>query len=375
MALISKSSREYNVSIRSGSQNYTGLTHYSGDTIIFNIDTSYTPNLSGTPTNCTATLTTTEGSSSSSSTLLVISLDGSSAGSFSLTVQQNYGNRQLNVSGTVPSASYSGSPLVSMSMGEEDVGQSINLELGASATAQISMGDSTVRSLANVSSGTIDIEDFYGKANANPPFGLAISYTSGTNTYTDTAIPANTNGSNNTQITGTALWRRVRLTASANGTFYLHIRGQRDGSSTHYYGDAQVVAYVTDAGGAGETINRLHTSGGIMSGWETYAAGTGSTWDQSSASGVGSTGSSGRFVFKTSNTVTSSQRTGRLSTASFTGAVGYGYFETSQNPGPVSNAYYHARSPSFTLNTGDHVDVYYGVDCQAWQSIKFSLIT
>ena len=346
---------------------------HSGQVITGSGDSAYTPGVSAS-SNCNVTLTVTNGSNVSSTTSWVVDFTSSNAGNFSFTIFQGYASRGLSVSGYYTNVSTT-SAADEMSLGGADTGQSVNLELGNSATSQISMGDSAARALAGVSSGTIDIEDFYGQTNANPPFGLAINYNAGSNTYTDTAIPANTSGSNNTQITGTALWRRVRLTTSSAGTFYLHIRGQRDGSATHYYGDAQVVAYVTKAGGAGETTNILHTSSGIMSGWQTYTAGTGSTWDSSSASSAGTTGSSGRFVFRTTNTPTTSSQTGRLSTASFTGAVGYGYFETSSQGQPASNAYYHARSPSFTLNGGDHVDVYYGVDCQAWQSIKFSLIT
>lgn len=348
---------------------------HSGQVIKGSGDSAYTPQVSAS-SNCNVTLTVVNGSSVPSTTSWVVDFTGSSAGNFSFTIFQGYASRGLSVSGYYTNVVPVGAA-DEMSLGGDETGQSVNLELGNSATAQISMGDSATRALAGVSSGAIDMEDFYGQtaSSANPPFGLAISYTAGSDTYTDTAIPSNTSGNNNTQITGTALWRRVRLTASSSGTFYLHIRGQRDGAATWYYGDAQVVAYVTEAGGAGETINRLHTSGGIMSGWQTYTAGTGSTWDSSSASSVGTAGSVGRFVIRTTNTVTTSSRTGRLSTGSFSGAIGYGYFETSQNPGPVSNAYYHARSPSFTLSSGDHVDVYYGVDCQAWQSIKLSLIT
>lgn len=376
MALITRGSQVAEASLFNQSDSVSGLVPYVGDTVIVNFQGSYTPGISAT-SNCTATIVTTNNSSNPSQSRLTISLASSSTGTFSVGVYQSYGGRSLSVTGTVQSGTYGGPPRSPMSMGGDETGQSINLELGNSATSSINLGDSGLRSLANVPSGAIDIGDFYGTdaSNANPPFGLAISYNAGSNTYTDTAIPANTSGSNNTQITGTALWRRVRLTTSSNGTFYLHIRGQRDGSATHYYGDAQVVAYVTKAGGAGETINRLHTSSGIMSGWQTYMAGTGSTWDSSSASSAGTSGSAGRFVFKTTNTVTGSSQTGRLSTASFSGAIGYGYFETSSQGAPASNAYYHARSPSFTLNGGDHVDVYYGVDCQAWQSIKFSLIT
>jgi len=52
-----------------------------------------------------------------------------------------------------------------ISLGGSTSGQSINLELGQSATAQISLNDTAVRDLAEVSSGAIVVPtDFYGKS-------------------------------------------------------------------------------------------------------------------------------------------------------------------------------------------------------------------
>lgn len=54
-----------------------------------------------------------------------------------------------------------------ISLGGSTSGQSINLELGQSATAQVSMNDTNVRSLAGVSSGAIVMPtNFYGKSAA-----------------------------------------------------------------------------------------------------------------------------------------------------------------------------------------------------------------
>lgn len=51
-----------------------------------------------------------------------------------------------------------------MSMGGSTAGQSINLELGYSATATISLNDTAARTLAKIASGTISLSDFYGKS-------------------------------------------------------------------------------------------------------------------------------------------------------------------------------------------------------------------
>lgn len=378
MALVSKSSEVASANLQSGSDSVSGLEPYVDSTIVINVTTSYTPYVSAS-TNCVANSVTTSGSSTNSQTTLTITFASSSAGTFSVTLYQGYGGRTLSVTGVVQSGTYSDNPKASMSMGGDVEGRSINLELGNSATTQIDLGGAEARGLAEVSSGTIDIEDFYGKEASFGPFNVAITYSS-INSYTDTNIPANTSGSNNTQITGTALWRRLRLTTTSSGTFYLYIRGQRDGTATYYYGDAQVAAYVVDADGSNETINTLDTPTGIMTGWKTYNAGSGSTWDTNSSNWAEAitSGSNGRFTFRSTNSVTGSSSTGRLYNvaANYDGAsnLGYGYFETSGS-NPVSNAYYHARSPSFTLSSGQHLDVYYGVDCQAWQSIKFSIGT
>lgn len=52
-----------------------------------------------------------------------------------------------------------------LSFGGATVGQSINLELGVSATAQASINSTAFRTLAGVPSGAISLSNFYGKAN------------------------------------------------------------------------------------------------------------------------------------------------------------------------------------------------------------------
>ncbi len=53
-----------------------------------------------------------------------------------------------------------------ISLGGATVGQSINLELGQSATAQASINATNFRTLAGVASGTIALSNFYGKSNS-----------------------------------------------------------------------------------------------------------------------------------------------------------------------------------------------------------------
>jgi len=51
-----------------------------------------------------------------------------------------------------------------MSIGGTTTDRSINLELGRSATATSSMGETDLRTLAGVASGAISMDDFYGKS-------------------------------------------------------------------------------------------------------------------------------------------------------------------------------------------------------------------
>jgi hypothetical protein len=58
-----------------------------------------------------------------------------------------------------------------ISLGGSTAGQSINLELGQSATAQVSLNDTNVRTLAGVPTGAIVMPtDFYGKSLATVNF-------------------------------------------------------------------------------------------------------------------------------------------------------------------------------------------------------------
>lgn len=73
-----------------------------------------------------------------------------------------------------------------LSFGGTTVGQSINLELGLSATATASINSTAFRTLAGVPSGQISVSNFYGKSNA---IGWVIN--TGPSDGTGTLIPIN----------------------------------------------------------------------------------------------------------------------------------------------------------------------------------------
>jgi len=72
-----------------------------------------------------------------------------------------------------------------MSIGGTTTDRSINLELGRSATATSSMGETDLRTLAGVASGAISMDDFYGASASLWTTGISTgSRTSGLNVYT-----------------------------------------------------------------------------------------------------------------------------------------------------------------------------------------------
>ena len=66
----------------------------------------------------------------------------------------------------------------SISIGGSTSGRSINLELGRSATASSNLNESSLRSLANRSSGSISLSHFHGKSNVETQTVTVGSHTS-----------------------------------------------------------------------------------------------------------------------------------------------------------------------------------------------------
>ena len=62
-----------------------------------------------------------------------------------------------------------------ISLGGATTGQSINLELGVSATALASINSAPFRNLAGVASGAISLSNFYGKSNITLSGALPIA--------------------------------------------------------------------------------------------------------------------------------------------------------------------------------------------------------
>jgi len=87
-------------------------------------------------------------------------------------------------------------PSGQISLGGPTTGQSIALELGQSGTAQISLGDTVVRTLLGIASGQIDFAAAYGKSNSTTTqkaifgYGYTPAFQSVTNLVSNTGVVA-----------------------------------------------------------------------------------------------------------------------------------------------------------------------------------------
>jgi len=358
----------------------TGLVVDNGETITAVVETYDTPTYIS-PQNCSITINTVgDDSTANNSTPTVTTMVVSFANS-------------VQISGYF-TAQNSSDPAQEMTMSGDNPPNSVQLEIGGVAGKQISLNDYGSRILANGTSATtgydVELLNMYGKTyTPSYPHG---SYNSANDTFTDTDIPApNVVGSisSNTQITGTEYWRRVTLTYTGTaGTKYLHISAQLDGNggtAQYFRGDAQFASYAVN-----DTLYPFELdNGSFQPGWKTMVAvpptaSNPDEWNESESSVITSmnNGSSGRFVIRSINSPTGSQGTGRLYNIAQgfpnnnNTSRGYGFFETSSSTTTfrVSNQYYHAKSPGYYLNTGDTIDVYYGVDCASLAYIKFAII-
>ena len=323
--------------------------------------TSYTPGYNSSASLNVSDVSVVVTNQSSSLSTTQISFSPTASGSFLFILNQAYGSKTLQISGTCDGST---GTIPALSMGGTSNDASIQVEMGQTGSRKISLGQGDVRTLANKSTGAVSILDCYGKEAT----WSHIPITTDSDNYVQitSGLPYTISGGSNTQITGTANWRRSRLTTTGAGTKQLDVRVQRNGSATSYRGDVQISMIAVNG-----VEHFLDTSSGIMQGWTTYNMDTTQNWTSASSVSATSSGSNGRFVLRTTNTSTPSSLTGRLYNE-FNPSHGYGHFETSG--ATVTNGYYHARSPSYTLAAGDVVDVFYGIDAPSIDFVQFQLV-
>jgi len=261
-----------------------------------------------------------------------------------------------------------------MSIAGTATDRSIQVELSGNGTTQMSMNDAAVRALGDQTGAGSAINmstDFYGKsAGSGPPAQYLPVSLSGTDSATDSSIPAQISPINNVQITGTTYWRRVRLTSSQAGSFRLYVRPRRNGTATSFRADIQANMFIVTQSGTETELPFISSGGVAATGWERSAISSSSTTPTSWSTVSTSSASGGLFYIKSTSTPTGSSGTGRLQNFIYT-TRGFGYFETSGSS--ITSAYYWLRSPAYTLAVGDTVDFYYGVDASSIGEVAFFL--
>lgn len=251
-----------------------------------------------------------------------------------------------------------------MSIGGSTATRSINLELDRSAAATTSMGEAALRDLAEVSSGAISLDGFHGKTADSGYLPITVQ---GTNTVTDSSIPAQIQPINNVQITGTTYWRRARVTYSGTtGQKRFYVNGRRTSSSVaNYRTDMQAVWATFNRGGTEYNHNLVSTGAA----WQTRDVLQNTTFPTSGWVTVLNTNTNTQWKRKTTSGPTPSTGTGRLQNFINT-SEGYMFVEGTSTGNGLPK-YYWLRSPSYTFTTGDTVDFYYGVDCAGLDSTVF----
>lgn len=158
--------------------------------------------------------------------------------------------------------------------------QSVNIELGRSATASINMNESAVRTLANVASGAISMSNFYGKSNR-----VAISYTFTTNTNNASlnvsSISGYSSGASDITITVNA---GIYLWASNSSNYGLNLTGGTTGDTVTLVNNGYIIGGASGPAlnvgiGVNITINNTNASA--------YIAGGGGQGTDASLSGGG----------------------------------------------------------------------------------------
>ena len=204
-------------------------------------------------------------------------------------------------------------------------GQSVQLELGGSGTTQISMNDTSVRTLAGVSSGAISMNNFYGKSSR-----VALSYIISSNTQELTINPTSIPGyiagisdititvnpgiyvwSDSTSVPGLAIGSATSgdtITLVNNG--YIIGRGA-DGTTIDPSGSPNFLAFPGENGGPAlllnfpVTINNTNSSAYIAGG-----GGSGAGFRRNDSAAAGGGGAGGGFGGTRSNATPSAGGSG-----------------------------------------------------------------
>ena len=165
-----------------------------------------------------------------------------------------------------------------MSIGGTTTNRSINLELGRSATATSSMGETDLRSLAGVSSGAISMSNFYGKTNyawvTTITIGNVQAFGQTFEGYGSVGDPSNPTTFGSTTDTTCDLystnpsWALYHVNNNATQFFVFDTAGTPTGNA----GWSQVHFYIGSQNTSGSYVTRTRTGSSY------YSAGTMRSW-------------------------------------------------------------------------------------------------
>jgi hypothetical protein len=141
----------------------------------------------------------------------------------------------------------------------------VNVELGRSATATISMNETAVRTLGGVASGVISMSNFHGKSNT-PTFNLTIASNTANYNLRNSLIAAGWNGS--TAVNGT-------VTINGGVYVYSNSTGSYAFDTGASYPGGSVLSLVNNGSIVGKGGQGAAPSGGVSGGYAGAAGGPG----------------------------------------------------------------------------------------------------
>lgn len=195
-----------------------------------------------------------------------------------------------------------------ISLGGSTVGQSINLQIGNSATAQVSFNDSTVRSLSGITTNNaqeVMPTDFYGKGATVSYVTSSILNTGSATSGTFTGISIGAADTNRTVFAvlcynSTGGGTPVITGATINGTTATSLGGAGAGNTCVYIfalkvttgTTANIVATISTPGTGGYLVASIYRAVNVT----TLAANALATWNTSKTATLNVTGSAVGFV-------------------------------------------------------------------------------
>lgn len=208
--------------------------------------------------------------------------------------------------------------------------QSVNIELGRSATASINMNESAVRTLAGVASGAISMSNFYGKSNE---FSFTIASDTQNANLRTLAINAGWNQSSTLRCT---INSGIVVSANSTGVYALTISGS-------FPGGVNLInnGFIIGMGGGGGSGSYTGSGGGGGSAGPALLVQSAVSITNNGTIGGGGGGGGGGGTgrdFVAAGSGGGGGRTGRTNSAGGSGAFGFNFNGANGSGGTFSSA-------------------------------------